>query len=116
VAREEVNPMQTLTFECEVTADRDVVLRLPATVRPGRHRIAVVIDPPERTAAESDVVPVGDSVPPRTALWARLSALRNQAAREGELPAPMSWDDILAEMQRRRGEQEPKPKTLNPEF
>ena len=107
--------MQTLTFECEVTAERDLVLRLPATVAPGRHRIAVVIDPPELTAADSDVIPVGDSVPPRTALWARLNALRDQAAREGDLPTPMSWDDILAEVQRRRGEQKPLPQTLNPE-
>jgi hypothetical protein len=107
--------MQTLTFECEVAAERDVVLRLPATVRPGRHRIAVVIDLPEPAAAEPDVIPVGDSVPLRTALWARLSALRDQAIQEGALPGPMSWDDILADVQRRRGEQEPKPKTLIPE-
>ena len=101
---DEVHPVQTLTFECEVTSERDVVLRLPATVRPGRHRIAVVIDPPEPPAAESDVIPVDDSVPPRTALWARLSALRDQAAREGALPKPMSWDEVLTEVQRRRGE------------
>lgn len=98
--------MQTLTFECEVGAERNLVLRLPATVTPGRHRIAVVIDPLELTGTESDLIPVSDSVPPRTALWARLSALRDQAAREGELPAPMSWDEILAEVQRRRGEQD----------
>lgn len=98
--------MQTLIFECEVTAERDVVLRLPATVRPGRHRISVVVDPPEPTAAESGVMPIQDSVPARTALWTRLSALRDQAMRDGELPTPMSWDEILAEVQRRRGERD----------
>ncbi len=98
--------MQTLTFECEVSAERNLVLSLPATVTPGRHRIAVVIDPLELTGAESDLISVDDSVPPRTALWARLNALRDQAAREGELPAPLSWDEILAEMQQRRGEQD----------
>jgi hypothetical protein len=64
--------MQPLTFECEVSAERDLVLRLPVTVTPGRHRIAVVIDPLELTGAASDLIPVGDSVPPRTALWARI--------------------------------------------
>jgi len=98
--------MQTLTFECEISTERDLVLRLPMTVRPGRHRIAVVIDPLELTGDASDLVPVGDSVPPRTALWARLSALRDQAVRDGELPEPMSWDEILAEVQHRRGEQD----------
>ena len=62
-----------------------------------------------RPQAESDLIPVGDSVPPRTTLWVRLNALRNQAARKGELPAPMSWDQILAEAQHRRGEQERQP-------
>ena len=76
----------------------------------------MTIYPLELAGAESDLIPVGDSVPPRTALWALLGALRDQGVREGELPEPMSWDDILAEVQRRRGEQEPKPKTLNPEF
>jgi hypothetical protein len=68
----------------------------------------LTIDPLELAGAESDLIPVGDSLPPRTALWARLSALRDQTIQEGELPAPMSWDDILAEVQRRRGEQNPK--------
>lgn len=96
--------MQTLSFEYEVTVERDLVLRLPPTVKPGRHRIEVVIDPVEPAPAESDVTPVAEGVPPRTALWARLDALRDQAAREGELPKPMSWDEVLS-----------KPRTLNTE-
>ena len=96
--------MQTLNFECEVTADRDLVLRLPTTITPGRHRIALVIDPVNPAADELDVIPVGDGVPPRTALWARLNALRDQAARDGELPDPMSWEEVSTEVQRRRGE------------
>ena len=39
--------MQTLTFDCEVDDTRHLVLRLPSTVAPGRHRISLVIDPPE---------------------------------------------------------------------
>jgi hypothetical protein len=66
----------------------------------------VISDRLELAGAESDLVPVGDSVPPRTALWARLNALRDQAAQEGERPAPMSWDQILGEVQQRRGEQD----------
>lgn len=98
--------MQTLRFECEVTAERDLVLRLPTTVTPGRHRIEVVIDPVEPAVPESDVIAVRESVPPRTALWRRLQALRDQAAQDGELPEPMPWDEVLSEVQRRRGEQD----------
>jgi hypothetical protein len=69
----------------------------------------MISDPLELAEAESELIPVGDSVPPRTVLWARLNALRDQAACEGELPAPMSWDEILAEVQHRRGEQSSNP-------
>jgi len=96
--------MQTLTFECEVTVERDLVLRLPTTIAPGRHRIALVIDPVESPASEADLNPVADTVPPRTGLWARLAAVRDQAAQAGELAKPMSWDDVLTEAQRRRGD------------
>lgn len=41
--------MQSLTFDCEIGQSRDVVLRLPASVNPGRHRIALVIDPAEQS-------------------------------------------------------------------
>jgi hypothetical protein len=37
--------METLTIECDVTAERNLVLRLPSSVAPGRHRIAVIINP-----------------------------------------------------------------------
>ena len=41
--------MQTLTFDCGIGKSRAVVLRLPDSVTPGRHRIALLIDPPEQT-------------------------------------------------------------------
>jgi len=95
--------MQTLTFDCEISHSRDLVLRLPDTVAPGRHRIAVVIDP-EATEDEAVITPVGDHTPPRTALWAQLEVLRAQAQQEGTLPPPLTCDEILAEVERRRGE------------
>lgn len=45
--------MQTLTFECEVDETGRLVLRLPPSVQPGRHRIAVVIDPLEQEQQET---------------------------------------------------------------
>ena len=94
--------MQTLTFECEVDLEHNLVLQLPPSVPPGRHRISLVIDPPEASGGERVISPIGDSIPPRTALWAQLAALREQAAREGVLPEPLSWDGVLAESARRR--------------
>jgi hypothetical protein len=96
--------METLTFECDVTDERSVVLRLPPSVRTGRHLIAVIIDPAEEGAVASPLCPVPEDAEPRTALWQRLSTLRRQAEQNGELPEPMSWDEILAEAQHRRGE------------
>ena len=98
--------MQTLTFDCEIGNSRDFVLRLPDSVSPGHHRIALVIDPPEQPEMLAPLVPIPDSVPPRTPLWARLSAIREQAERDGVLPEPLSWDGILAEVGRRRGDQD----------
>ncbi len=95
--------MQTLTFDCQIEANLDLVLRLPSSVTPGRHRIALVIDPPEPEVGEP-LVPVADSVAPRTPLWAQLTALREQAEQAGELPEPLAWDALLAEVERRRGE------------
>jgi hypothetical protein len=96
--------MQTLTFECEVDLEHLLVLQLPPSVSPGRHRISLVIDPPEASGGDRVISPIGDSVPPRTALWSQLAALREQAAREGVLPEPLSWDGVLAESERRRGD------------
>jgi len=61
-----------------------------------------------RASAEDAVAspprPVPEDAEPRTALWQRLSALRRQAEQNGELPEPMSWDEVLAETHRRRGD------------
>ena len=54
-----------------------------------------------RTLIDANLL-IGDSIPPRTALWSQLAALREQAAREGVLPEPLSWDGVLAESARRR--------------
>ena len=91
--------MQTLTFDCEIGKSRDVVLRLPDSVTPGRHRIALVIDPPEQSEMLAPLAPIPDSVAPRTPLWAQLAALREQAEKDGVLPEPLSWDGVLAEVE-----------------
>ena len=103
--------MQTFTLECEVDARHGVVLRLPTSVSPGRHRLAVVVDPPQDSAEQTlnakSPVPLGPIAacePPRTDLWRRLEKLRCQAAQTGDLPAPMSWDAVLAATAQRRGE------------
>jgi hypothetical protein len=96
-------PMETLTIECDVTAERSIVLRLPASVQPGRHRIAVIINPVDEGAVDSPLSPVAEDAEPRTALWQRISALRRQAEQNGELPEPMSWDKILAATRQCRG-------------
>ncbi|QFY91033.1 hypothetical protein D5125_02130 [Magnetovirga frankeli] len=91
--------MQTLTFECEIKPDRHLVLHLPGNVVPGRHRIALVIDPPNPVP----IIPHMASMPARTPLWAQLEALRQQAEAEGTLPNALSMDEILSEVQRLRG-------------
>ena len=98
--------MQTLTFDCEVDDTRDLVLHLPSTVAPGRHRISLLIDPPEPAGTEAPIAPISESAPPRTALWSQLAALRAQAEEEGVLPEPLSWDEVLTEVERRRGERD----------
>jgi len=45
---------------------------------------------------------LAEGTPPRTALWAQLAALRDQAQQEGVLPESMTWDEILAEAALRR--------------
>ena len=82
--------MQTLTTECDVTTERTLTVHLPATVGPGRHRIALVTDPPEPIRAADEPTPLQDDDPPRTPLYARLSELRDAAVLAGELPAPMT--------------------------
>lgn len=96
--------MQTLTFECDIEANRPLVLHLPGSVTAGRHRIALVIDPPESFDSEATISPVPADAPPRTLLWVQLEALRAQAQQEGTLPAVLTCDEILAEVERRRGE------------
>ena len=96
--------MQTLTFECDIEADRPLVLHLPGSVTAGRHRVALVIDPPESFDCEAPISLVPADAPPRTTLWAQLEVLRAQAQQEGTLPPPLTCDEILAEVERRRGE------------
>ncbi|WPL18200.1 hypothetical protein Thiowin_03259 [Thiorhodovibrio winogradskyi] len=98
--------MQTLVFDCEIDATRNLVLRLPTTVAPGHHRISVMIDPPALNKAEASITPIPESVAPRTELWSQLAALRQLAEEEGELSQPLSWDGVLAEVERRRGERD----------
>ncbi len=101
--------MQTFTFDCEVDKHRGVVLRLPPSVSPGRHCLAVTIDPPEIALASTQsapIAPIDENTAPRTDLWRQLEALRAQAAQTGDLPDPMAWDAVLAEAERRRGERD----------
>ena len=65
------------------------------------------MDPNERAPALNSIetlTPVYDDVPPRTELWQRLMELRAQAEAEG-MPL-LSQEEILAEVRRRRGEDE----------
>ncbi|AUB82992.1 hypothetical protein THSYN_19935 [Candidatus Thiodictyon syntrophicum] len=48
---ERATDMQTFTFDCDVDAHRGVVLRLPSSVLPGRHRLAVSVDPADAAGA-----------------------------------------------------------------
>ncbi|WP_295385548.1 hypothetical protein [uncultured Thiodictyon sp.] len=99
--------MQTFTFDCEIDAQHGVVLRLPRSVAPGRHRLAVIVDPPASAVApDIPLRPVDTRTAPRTDLWRRLEALRAQAEETGALPAPMAWDAVLEEAERRRGERD----------
>lgn len=93
--------MQTFTFECDVDSSRHLVLDLPPTVSPGRHRVAVVIDPPQADEPAVPIDPIAGEEPARTELWRQLLVLREQAIAEG-MPL-MDWDEINAEARRRRG-------------
>jgi hypothetical protein len=97
--------MQTLTFDCDIDTTRNLVLHLPKSVKPGCHRITLVIDPPESAVSEP-LAPVADSLAPRTPLWEQLARLRAQAEQEGELPEPLGWDALLTEVEQRRGERD----------
>lgn len=55
-----------------------------------------VSDPPESFDSEAPTLPVPADVPPRTALWAQLEALRAKAQQEGTLPAELNVDEILS--------------------
>ncbi len=104
---ERATDMQTFTFDCDLDAQRGVVLRLPSSVLPGRHRLAVIVDPPDAVGARTAgpaITPIDEGAAPRTDLWRRLESLRAQAIDAGELLPPMAWDAVLAEAERRRGE------------
>ena len=99
--------MLIFNIECDVPVNRTLVLNLPTSVLPGKHRIEVIVDPNERAPAFSAIetlTPVYDDVPPRTELWQRLMELRAQAEAEG-MPL-LSQEEILVEVRRRRGEDE----------
>ena len=99
--------MLIFNIECDVPANRTMVLNLPTSVLPGKHQIEVIVDPNERAPALNSIetlTPVYDDVPPRTELWRRLMELRAQAEAEG-MPL-LSQEEILAEVRRRRGEDE----------
>ena len=99
--------MVTFNIECDVPVNRTLVLNLPTSVLPGKHQIEVIVDPNEHAPAFSAIetlTPVYDDVPPRTELWQRLMELRAQAEAEG-MPL-LSQEEILAEVRRRRGEDE----------
>lgn len=96
--RATLSPSGSLTFEETVKITR------PVTVL-----VTLLDEQPTSLSRESEdqeatIVPIPDSAPPRTALWSRLTAIREQADKEGVLPEPLSWDGILEEVERRRGE------------
>lgn len=93
--------MQTLTFDCNLDSTRHLVLNLPTSVPLGRHRVAVVIDPPEVETATASITPSIAEEPARAALWQRLLALREQGIAEGM--HLMNWDEVNAEVRERRG-------------
>jgi hypothetical protein len=93
--------MQTLTFECNLDSTRHLVLTLPANIPLGRHRVAVVIDPPETEVAAASITPNIKNEPARAELWQYLLGLREQSIKEGM--HLMNWDEINAEARDRRG-------------
>lgn len=104
--------MQTYTFECDVDSSRHLVLDLPKSVAPGRHRVSVIIDPAPTVTSETEAQPtvdkplIGDAVvdhyQPRTELGRKLIALRRAHIEAGG--KLLTQDEILAEVRRSRGE------------
>lgn len=91
--------MNAVIIEAVVTPDHQLRCNLPNSLPIGC-KLRVTVEPIEREEPR----PASLDAPPRTSLWARLAKLREQAAREGALPVPLSCDGILAEMEQRRGE------------
>jgi hypothetical protein len=91
--------MQTLTIDCEIDGNRELVVKLPAGIAPGRHRIEIVIDPP--TSDETTVASGGAETSARAERWSRLLALREEAIARG-MPL-LEWRGIDAEQRERRG-------------
>lgn len=56
---------------------------------------------PTQEQPATPLKPIADEEPARTELWKRLMALREQAIAEGM--QLMTWDEINAEVRRRRG-------------
>ncbi len=80
--------MNAVVFETVVTDEHQLHCALPASLPTGC-RLRVVIEP------------IAEEEPTRTELWRQLMALREQAITEG-MPL-MDWDEINAEVRRRRG-------------
>ncbi len=93
--------MQTFNFECDVDSARHLVLNLPPSVTTGRHRVAVVIDPPLAEEPTAPIQPIAGETPAHTEQWRGLMALREQAIAEG-MPL-LDWEGINAEVRDRRG-------------
>lgn len=98
--RATLSPSGILTFEEAVKINRPLSVLVTILDEPPG------LSPGKSGDQEAAVFPIPDSTPPRTALWSRLSAIREQADREGLLPEPLSWDGILEEVERRRGERD----------
>lgn len=104
--------MQTYTFECDVDSSGHLVLDLPKSVTPGRHRVSVIIDPAPTETSETEAQPtvdkplIGDAVvdhyQPRTELGRKLIELRRAHIEAGR--RLLTQDEILAEVRRNRGE------------
>jgi hypothetical protein len=124
--------MQAIEFETPITHG-EIHLKLPKEISADRARVIVLFEtmPLAEQPTNSELIQFLDSlaqnptweirtkeeidqalddldgdIEPRTPLWAKLTELREQAAREGALPEPLSSDGILAEIEQRRGERD----------
>jgi len=93
--------MSPTVLEVAVAADHKLKIDLPCDI-PAGTRIRVTLEP----LGIGTLHPIDLDLPARTPLWGRLEELRAQAAEEGVLPNPLSWDEVIAEAAERRGEED----------